>query len=182
MYKRMALNGLAIACLAFGAAAHAEVTPGFYAGASVGKLSIEVDDVDFDSSDTSFKVFGGYSFNQYLAVELAWFDGGNPDESFGPVVVEVELTGLNASAVGRLPITDAFTLFGKAGLTSYDAEVSARVNNGTAFSEDGSDDDLSFGVGAELSFSQFGVRAEYEIVDASGAEFNLLSVGGVFRF
>lgn len=182
MYKRMALNGLAIVGLTFGAAVHAEVAPGFYAGASIGEASIEVEDADFDSSDTSFKVFGGYSFNQYFAVELAWFDAGNPDERFGSAVVDVELSGLNASAVGRIPVSDAFTLFGKAGFASYDAEVSARVGNGTVFSEEGSDDDVSFGVGAEFSFGQFGLRAEYEMVDASDAEFNLLSVGGVFRF
>ena len=183
MQKRFALNGLVFLGLAFGGAANADVTPGFYAGASLGEASVEVDDVGFDGSDTSFKVFGGYTFNQYVALEAAYFDGGSAEERFGPGVVGVELSGLNASVVGRLPVSEAFTLFGKLGFTSYDAEVSARLNGQTLVSEDGSDEDLSYGVGGEFGFSPtFGLRAEYEIVDASGAEFNILSVGGFFRF
>jgi OmpA-OmpF porin, OOP family len=183
MHKRFALNGLALISLAFGATAYAEDEPGFYLGASVGKASVEVSDADFDNSDTAFKIFGGYAFNEYFGVELAWFDGGTPDERFGAGVVEVELSGLNASVVGRVPLGDTFALFGKVGFASYDAEISARVNGTTIFSEEGSDEDLSYGIGGEFRFGQsFGLRAEYEMVDASGAEFNLLSVGGVFRF
>jgi OOP family OmpA-OmpF porin len=83
MHKRFALNGLAIVGLAFGASASAEDAPGFYAGASIVESSVEVSDADFDSSDTSFKIFGGYAFNQNFAVELAWFDAGSPDEQVG---------------------------------------------------------------------------------------------------
>jgi OmpA-OmpF porin, OOP family len=183
MQKRSALNGLLIMGLAFGAAANADDAPGFYAGASLGEASVEVDDVDFDGSDTSFKVFGGYSFNQHFALELAYFDGGNADERIGAGVVGVELSGLNASAVGRLPVGENFSLFGKVGFASYDAEVTARVNGQTLFAEDGSDEDLSYGVGGEFRFGpSFGLRAEYEMVDASGAEFTLMSIGGSFRF
>lgn len=183
MYKRFALGSLAILGLAAGAAAHADVTPGFYAGASLGESSIEVDGADFDASDTAFKVFGGYLFNQHFAVEASWFDGGAPDERAGPASVEVELTGLTASAVGRLPLGDAFTLFGKIGFTSYDAEIVGRVNGDVFFSEDGSDEDVSYGVGGEFAIGQvFGLRAEYEMIDVSGGSFNMLSLGGVFRF
>lgn len=182
MHKRIALNGLAIVSLAFGAAAYAEDAPGFYVGASVGEASVELSDVDFDESDTSFKVFGGYAFNQYFAVEAAWFDGGKAEERFGSNSVAVELTGLNASAVGRLPLGEVFTLFGKVGFATYDAEVSERVA-GETFSEDGSDEDFSYGAGGEFRFGQaFSLRAEYEVVDAADAEFNVLSVGGVYRF
>jgi OmpA-OmpF porin, OOP family len=184
MDKRLALNGLAIVGLAFGAAAYAEEAPGFYAGASVGQSSVEVSEVDFDGSDTAFKIFGGYAFNQNFALELAWFDAGSPDEAVAPgAAVAVDLSGLNASAVGRLPLGDVFALFGKIGFASYDAEVSGRVNGSTIFSEDASDEDLTYGIGGEFRFGQtFGLRAEYEIVDVSDADFNFLSVGGVFRF
>jgi OmpA-OmpF porin, OOP family len=182
MHKRTALNGLAIVSLAFGAAAYAEDAPGFYVGASLGEASVEVNEASFDGSDTSFKVFGGYAFNQHFAVEAAWFDGGKADESFGPATVEVELSGLNASAVGRLPLGNVFTLFGKVGFATYDAEISVRAP-GQSLSEDGSDEDLSYGVGGDFRFGRaFGLRAEYEVVDASDAEFNVLSVGGVYRF
>ena len=83
MRNGMVLNGFAIVSLAFGAAAHAEVTPGFYVGASIGQGTVKVDSVDFDESDTAFKVFGGYSFNQHFAIELAYFDGGDAEMSLG---------------------------------------------------------------------------------------------------
>jgi OOP family OmpA-OmpF porin len=181
MEKRFALNGLAILGLAFGAAANADDAPGFYAGASVGEASVEVDG-GFDGSDTSFKVFGGYSFNQHFAAELTYFDGGSAEERVGPAVVAVDVSGLMASAVGRLPLGDAFTLFGKIGLAKYDAEVSARAN-GLSASEDVGDEEVTYGIGGEFAFSPtFGLRAEYEFLDVSDGDFNVLSVGGFFRF
>ena len=66
MYKRIALNGLAIVSLGFGASAHADFTPGFYAGASLGQGSIDVSGID--GSDTALKVFGGYMFNRHFGV------------------------------------------------------------------------------------------------------------------
>jgi OOP family OmpA-OmpF porin len=182
MQKRFALNGLAMLGLAFGAAANAEDAPGFYAGASLGEASVEVSDAGFDGSDTSFKVFGGYTFNQHFAVEATYFDGGSAEERAGPVVVGVDVSGLMASAVGRLPVGESVTLFGKLGFAKYDAEVSARAN-GFSASDDVGDEDLSYGIGGEFRFSPtFGLRAEYEIVDVSDGEFNNLSVGGFFRF
>lgn len=186
MYKRIALNGLAMIGLLAGASAYAEQAPGFYAGVGIGEASVKVDDVDFDASDTAFKVFGGYSVNQYFAVELTYFDGGAPSEDFSfggqSASVETEITGLTASAVGRLPLGETFALFGKLGFTSYDATVSAS-GGGFSASEDGSDEDLSYGIGAALGFGQsFEVRAEYEAVDISDGSFNVLSVSGLFRF
>mgnify|MGYP003465717331 FL=1 len=52
---------------------------GPYVGGGVGYFS--VDTGDFDGSDTSFKLFGGYRMNQYFATELEYIDGGNPDDS-----------------------------------------------------------------------------------------------------
>jgi OOP family OmpA-OmpF porin len=184
MRNGMVFSGFAIVSLAFGAAAHAEVTPGFYVGASIGKGTVQVDSVDFDESDTAFKVLGGYSFNQSFAIELAYFDGGDAEMSLGDgAAVGVGLSGLNVSAVGSIPLGDVFTLFGKIGYSSYDAEVSAYVDGSTVFSEKVSDEDLTYGVGGAFSFGQsFSLRAEYEMLDASDAELNVLSIGGVYRF
>jgi Outer membrane protein beta-barrel domain len=185
MYKRFALNGLAMIGLLAGASAYAEQAPGFYVGAGIGDATVEVDDVDFDASDTAFKVFGGYSFNQYFAVELTYFDGGSPSEDFSEFgvngSVEAEIDGLNASMVGRIPVGDSFSLFGKLGFASYDVTATARAGNVSA-SEDGSDEDISYGIGAAMGFGQFEVRAEYEAIDVSGGNFSVLSVSGLYRF
>jgi OmpA-OmpF porin, OOP family len=186
MYKRVALNSIAALALLGAASVQAESQPGFYAGAGIGQSTLEVDDAGFDADDTAFKVFGGYSFNDHFAVELTYFDGGAPGETFDfgigtPVSVEAELTGLNVSAVGRLPINDTFALFAKLGYASYDFEVTGRAG-GFSESEEGSDEDLSYGLGIGLTFGAFGVRGEYEAIDVSDGGFNVLSVSGLFKF
>jgi OmpA-OmpF porin, OOP family len=179
MYKRIALNGLAIVSLAFGAAAHAEFTPGFYAGASLGEGSIDVSGID--ESDTALKVFGGYMFSEHFGVEAAYIDGGSVKKRTAFEFVSLDTSILNASAIGRYALNDAFTLFGKAGLAKYEVDGVVRVDNGffeiTAPVDD-SGTELSFGVGGEYSFGQFGLRAEYEVIE----DFTMLSVGGVFKF
>jgi OmpA-OmpF porin, OOP family len=82
MNKRMALNGLALLGLLASTTVHAETQRGFYVGAGIGQASIERDDSDFDADDTGFKVFGGYNFNQYFALEATYLDGGEPDQTF----------------------------------------------------------------------------------------------------
>lgn len=182
MYKRYGLSGLAVLGLMAGAA-QAEVQPGFYAGAAIGQASIKVDDVGFDESDTAFKVFGGYTFNDYFALEAAYFDGGAPKMSSGGASVDAELTGLMAAAVGRLPLGESFSVFGKLGFTSYDFKVNGRVDGQTVASFDGSDEEVLYGVGAAMSFAQsFELRAEYEALDVSGGEYSVLSLSGVYRF
>ncbi|NJO13565.1 MAG: porin family protein [Gammaproteobacteria bacterium] len=130
MHKRLGLTALTtlatLGLMAANAAQAADAAPGFYAGVSIGNASAEDDDSGFDGDDTGFKLFGGYSFNQNFAVELAYFNGGAPDDNFGSINVELETTGFIGSAVGRLPVSDTVTLFGKIGFASYDVEATAR--------------------------------------------------------
>jgi len=180
MNKRIALNGLVLVGMFASASALAD---GFYAGVGVGKATIEVDDAGFDGDDTAFKVFGGYNFNPNFALELAFFDGGKPDERVGPGVVEVALDGINASAIGRLPVNDVFSVFGKIGFASYDVDAKARIGNTVVGRESGSDEDLTYGIGGSFSFgTAFELRAEYEAIDISDGDVSLLTVSGVYKF
>lgn len=183
MNKRVALNGLVLFGMLASAGALADVQPGFYAGVGAGKASIEIDDAGFDADDTAFKVFGGYNVNPNFAVELAFIDGGAPDERFGPGSVEVAVDGLNLSALGRLPVNEVFSVFGKVGFASYDVEVKGRIGNNVVASDSGSDEDLSYGLGAAFAFgTSVELRGEYEAIDVSDGSFNLLSVSGVYKF
>lgn len=182
MNKRVTLNGLVLVGMLASAGALADVQPGFYAGAGVGKASIEIDDAGFDADDTAFKVFGGYNFNRNFALELAFIDGGAPDERFDLGRVEVAVDGINISALGRLPINEKFSVFGKLGFASYDVEVKVRAGNAVGSGSD-SDEDLSYGVGGAFNLSSaVELRAEYEAIDVSGGSFSVLSVGGIYKF
>ena len=60
---------------------------GFYLGGSIGGSSLEVQDVAeefgafrFSDGDTDFKLFGGFRFLNFLAVEAGYVDLGDPTD------------------------------------------------------------------------------------------------------
>lgn len=184
MYKRIALSGLAALAMMVGAAANAANQEGFYVGAGFGQASTQDDATGFDQEETGFKVFGGYTFNRYVGAEAAYFDGGEMSQNLGSgLTLDAQFTGLNFSLLGRLPLNESFTVFGKAGFATYDVDATLRLN-GTVIqvSDDDEVEDIFYGVGAALSFGPFDVRAEYEAIDLEDAEFNIMSVSGVYRF
>jgi OOP family OmpA-OmpF porin len=180
--KSFLMGGLTALSVLASAAALAEDAGGFYVGAGIGQATLEVDAVGFDADDTSFKLFGGYAFNSNFAVELAYFDGGSPDQDFGVGTVEISVDGVNLSALGRLPLGESFSLFGKLGYASYDAKVTARSGLASA-SDSGSDEDVSYGVGGSFTIARkFELRAEYEALDISDSSFDTLTISGLFHF
>jgi OOP family OmpA-OmpF porin len=187
MYKRIAISGLASLGLAMGLAVSAQAAdPGFYAGAGVGKAALKFDDVgfglSFDTTDSAFKIFGGYMFNEYFGLDGAFFDAGEQTEDYGPFSVTADMSGLSISVLGNLPLGENFALFGKFGVTSLEGDVETRAS-GFSDSTEASEDDVSYGVGAALSFgTPFELRAEYEAVNIDGGDFNYWTVSGLYRF
>jgi hypothetical protein len=158
----------------------------FYAGGSIGEGtveasdSIEGEDFDFESSDTALKVFGGYMFNDYFGIEVAYLDMGALDDDlrfdggeFGELRagVDADLTGFSGQLVGQYPIGPV-DLFAKVGMVMYDIDGDldiVDVDTGERlFSESVSEDgnELIYGVGARYNFGQIGARIEYEAIDA----------------
>jgi hypothetical protein len=151
----------------------ADEEKGFYAGAGVGQFNVQADDIDdigpivseFDSESTSFKIFGGWRFNRFLAAEVDYIDFGSLDDDIGGSTVDVELSGLAPFVTGTLTLGPV-ELFAKLGYLFYDLEVD--VADGDFIAESGSDEDLVYGVGAGIIlFDRLQTRLEYEIVDVS---------------
>jgi OOP family OmpA-OmpF porin len=186
MNKRLALGALSTLSLIAGSAYAAEedaAAPGWYIGVGAGKSTIKVSEVGFDESDTAYKVFGGFSFNQYFALEAAYLDSGNPSMAIGTASVDASITGLNMSLVGRIPIGDSFALFGKLGYASYKWEVRGRLNGNTLLSEDGSDSDMSYGFGASFTIGKrFVLGAEYEVIDITDLNYSSMMITGAIKF
>jgi OOP family OmpA-OmpF porin len=167
---------------------------GFYIGGSIGQSDFDdgnavpalITSGTVDGSDTGFKIFGGYQFNQNFGVEIAYVDLGQASYSgsFSGATVTggtVKASGLNMSAVGTLPLGSNFALFGKAGLFIWESKAND-VTGGVPFSgtEDGTD--LSVGLGASFNLTKnLTLRAEWERYKAVG-DIDLLSVGIVFKF
>ena len=90
---------------------------GFYVGASIGQFG--VDESGFSESDTSFKLFGGWMYNQFIGGDLEYIDGGTVrDGDFG-----IDSTGINVSIKGNWPVTEQFDVFGKVGYYFWDADI-----------------------------------------------------------
>jgi len=184
MHKRLGLTALAALALMAATAAQADTQPGFYAGAGIGSTKVGDDDLSgVDDSDTGFKIFGGYTFTENWGVEVSYFDFGEASVSAGNSSASVGITGLSASAVGRLPVNDMFAVYGKLGFASYDVDLD--FNNVPGFGSghmSDSDSDLIYGVGGALSFGgNFEARLEYEALNVDG-DASMISVSGLFRF
>lgn len=129
-----------------------------YAGVGIGNSDL---DRGGFGDDTAFKIYGGYQFNKWLAIEGAFIDLGDFTSSTQPAI---SIDGFQATALGTVPLGELFRVFGKAGLFK---------NGGT---------DLTYGLGFEWG-RKIGVRAEWErFQDVSGgSDVNMISVSAVFN-
>jgi len=183
MHKRLGLTALAALALMAATAAQADTQPGFYAGAGIGSTKVGDDDLSgVDDSDTGFKIFGGYTFTENWGVEVSYFDFGEASVSAGNSSASVGITGLSASAVGRLPVNDMFAVYGKLGFASYDVKAKFNVAGFGSGSASDSDSDMIYGIGGAMSFGgNFEARLEYEALNVDG-DASMISVSGLFRF
>jgi len=164
----------------------------WYIGAGVGQS--EADDAcsgvsNCDDTDTGWKLFGGYRFTQYVAIEAGYVDLGEYSGSSGGISASAEVTGVTAHVVGTLPLHERFSLIGRLG-TIY-ADVDAKASGfGVSVDEDDQFFAFAAGVGAEVNITdQFSLRAEYELFKDVGDDdsteeddFYLASLSAVFRF
>jgi hypothetical protein len=97
--------------------------------------------------------------------------------------LQFDLSVVNISVIGHLPLTDSVELFGKAGLASYDYDAEASFN-GQRFDAGGdSDQDVSYGFGAAYSFAgPFEIRGEYEFIEIDSGSYDVVSLSGAFKF
>ena len=185
---------------------------GWYAGFNAGQSRASIDDaritsgllgqgfttssISDDDSHFGFKIFGGYDFNRYFALEGGYFNLGQfgftaHTAPAGSLRGDIKLQGANIDLLGKLPLGEKFSLFARAGLNYAKAKDSFSGTGAVAVinpSPEKSSANYKFGVGAEYDFTpSFGMRVEaerYRIDDAVGnkGDIDLFSVGLVFRF
>lgn len=162
---------------------------GFYAGAGAGQLSVDSSgDIDgtafsFDDSDTAFRIFGGWQFNENFGLEAGYVDGGSASETFNiagtDVDVDIDVTGFDLMLRGVLPMGESFFAFAQAGVIFWDADFKASAL-GTSESDSDSGEDLAYGAGIGFNFGEnAGVRAEYVLYDISDADVDAI-FGSIF--
>lgn len=173
---------LGAALMGASATAFADNENNFYAGAGAGIYYVDFDDIDFDESATTMRVFGGYQLNEYVSFEAGF---NNLFESSASVLgadVEIDGTAWDVSVRPTLPIGDRAQAFGIVGWTQYDFEVTANVGPVSASDED-SDSALMYGLGAALQLNDsWNLRGEWVAIDVDDADFGTLAVSVTYNF
>ena len=185
---------------------------GWYIGGNVGQSRASIDNdritrnllgsgfttnsISNDKSDIGYKLYGGYQFNPYFALEGGYFNLGKfgytaNTTPAGTLTGKIKLQGVNLDLVGLWPITDRFSLFGRVGVNYAKAQDNfvgtgaVQVLNPNPSTRD---TNYKFGVGAQYALTKsLDVRAEierYRINDAIGnkGDIDLISAGLVYRF
>lgn len=211
MKKTVLCAVLAAALAPCGPAFAQDEAKGFYAGVSAGQSKFK-GACDSESgialsnckdTDTAWKIFGGYQFTPYLAVELGYNDFGRitSDASvsiFGTSFTgsaKIEATAFELTGVGMLPLGHQFSLYGKLGAYYAETKSSANLTQTTApftsasSSQSGNNSNLTFGLGARYDFTKnIAVRAEWQRFskvgndDTGKGDIDVLAIGALYRF
>lgn len=186
---------------------------GFYFGGSLGhatsETSIDESDVnaffaargvtttsEVDDGDLGWKVYGGYDFNKYIGIELAYVDLGEAEvsaTSSAPFVASASASadadGFAFAVVARYPLNQQIDLFGKLGGFIWEAEADASITVAgvtaavAGFAEDDGNS-VMFGLGAEYEFNDnIGIRAEWERFEqVANSDVDMFSIGLEYDF
>jgi OOP family OmpA-OmpF porin len=194
----LVLAGLAAPALAQSA--------GWYAGLAAGQSRTDPDIVrtreetlqfapvvhsDFDATGDAWKVFAGYRFTPYVAVEVAYADLGrdrmssvipaNVSQLAGAFTIDRRVEGFGADVVGTLPIGPRFAVFARAGAFRAHVRSDVALEGNVAFADDAtarsrrnadSRTIAHYGVGGEWRFAPcYALRLEWERFADAGSAF-----------
>lgn len=158
---------------------------GWYLGGALGQAYVDenIEGLQFTADSTAFRVFGGYNFNETIGLEVSYLDLGTFRDSFDvageTVDVSANADGFSLAAVGTLPLSQRFSLQGKAGLFFWDGQstVAGITEN------DPSDQNAFVGLGLAYDLSDKArLNLGVDYYNGSDAQPLLASVGFAFRF
>ena len=181
--KSVWLGGLTAAALIIPGMASADT--GLYIGGSIGSATVDdtFSGVDLDSDASAYRIVGGYKFGELLGLEIGYQDFGDIDESVtvGPVtsITSLSADGWTAGATLDLPINNNFSLFGRAGVFFWDADVSV---DGFSIDVPG-DENPYYGAGAKLNISpNFSLIGDWSRFELDDVDTDVISIGVQYRF
>jgi hypothetical protein len=184
MIKRMIIGG--VSTLGFVCTSgQAQEAAYYYAGLGAGQAMIQEDARDgFDDDSTAFNAFWGFAVSKYVGMEFGYLDTGTAEDRIDGIPVESQLNGVLVSLRGVLPFTDSLGAFVKLGGALYDVDTKARIGDSSVKIEPNDiEESLAYAAGAEALFGgKFGLRLEYQAIQNSDADVEIVSVSGLFRF
>jgi len=212
--KTSSILSCAILAAMASSAVMADDNEGWYLGGNIGKTKIDHNEqafansaqilggvsnvvtTDRDDKDRGYKLYGGYQFNRYFALEGGYFDLGDFDYNTintpaGTFSSNIDLRGVNLDAVAYLPFTDRFSAFARLGVNYAEARDTFGSTGAVVLSRTGAKDrdtNGKAGVGLQYAFNDnWAMRLEaerYRFNDAVGhlGDTNFYSLGLVYRF
>lgn len=162
--EKLCLSLLTLCIFIFPALSKAEFVQGeIYAGASAG---VSIYD-KLDTTDVGYKLYGGYLLYDYVGLDIAYINLGNPNAT--------EFTGFSASAIGNFPINGQISLFGKVGSFVWKTDPSGGSSS--------SGNDLNFGAGVNFNaMDNIYIHAELERYKAADESIIFYSLGLALGF
>ncbi|MDZ4200839.1 MAG: OmpA family protein [Gallionella sp.] len=208
--KTLGVLGL-IGCTAINTPLAMAEDAGWYLGGNAGQSRAKIDDaritssllgagstvtsIQDDNRDTGYKIFAGYQLNENFAVEAGYFELGRFGYTAtvtppGTLTGQIRLNGVNIDAVGILPLSEQFSVFGRFGVNYAQARdnfvstglVLPPINPNPSKREA----NYKYSVGLQYNLNEsLGLRAEverYRINDAVGnrGDVDLISLGIVY--
>ena len=173
---------LALTLAASGSFVHADSAGGFYAGTGGGSYYVDFDDIEFDESALTLRIFGGYQLNEFVSFEAGFTNLFEASGDVGNVNVDIDGTAWDVTVRPTLPLGDSIEAYGILGWMQYDFEIGADLG-AVAVTEDDTESDLIYGLGAGFNVAnQWQVRGEWVVADVDDADFGLLSLSLSYRF
>jgi opacity protein-like surface antigen len=160
----------------------------FYVLGDVGqsKLEVSFEDATYSETDTMFDLGVGYNLNENFAFEFAYRDLGGINESADYASSSTDLTSLQLSALGKLPVNDAMYLYGRLGFARLTADYSLDVYNSSEYDESGSETKTKALIGLGMGYNitpAASLRVEYiRHAKWEDVTFSSLSVGATYSF
>lgn len=208
-FRLLSLAGLGAL---FAASSFAQESGYAYGGLSIGQSRAKIDEpritanllsggltttsMSRDESDTAYKIFGGWQFNQHFALEAGYFNLGkfsftSTTTPAGTLSGQIKLQGVNVDLVGTLPLGERWSAQARIGAQSAQArDTFSGTGAVTVLNPNPSKRAINYKVGGglqyELGRSLF-VRGEverYRINDAVGnhGDINMVSLSLVVPF
>ncbi len=155
---------------------------GFYIGAKFGSVNYDYANVS-NNSQAGYGFLGGYTINDYFAVEAEFNRLGGFDSTSGTI----KGRSFGFSGVGSLPLSPEFSLFGKMGISSSTLDDTAKPGFTGNFTY--TNTGLSIGFGGKFNVgNEAGILFGYDSYPVGDAAITttshagMLYIGAVFNF
>lgn len=164
---------------------------GFYAGVTLGTARTQnpFSNVTMSkTSDTTFGVLAGYQFTKNWGAEAFYTSAGKFSGAAGANVVNGSANAFGVNAVGTLPLSDAFALYGKLGIASTKTSASSTLGDVTSATRTnatvglGGIYNINQSVGIRFGWDRYGASVNTVLGGASKHNIDAYTLGAVFKF